>query len=145
MSVGSEKPPLWFWIAVGLLLLWEAAGVFAFYAHVSIDAAALAAMPSYDRQLYLSLPSWYNWVFALAVWPALLGSVAMVLRSRFARPLFIVSLVAVIVQFGWLFGGTDLIAVKGAIETVPFPFVIFLLAVVQVWLAGIAIKRGWLR
>lgn len=145
MSVVSEKPPVWFWIAVGLLLLWEAAGVFAFYAHVSINAAALAAMPAYDRQLYLSLPTWYNWVFAFAVWPALLGSLAMVMRSRFARPLFVVSLIAVIVQFGWLFGGTDLIAAKGAVETVPFPFVIFVLAVVQVWLAGVAIKRGWLR
>ncbi len=145
MSVVSEKPPVWFWIAVGLLLLWEAAGVFAFYAHVSINAAALEAMPAYDRQLYLGLPAWYNWVFAFAVWPALLGSIAMVMRSRFARPLFVVSLIAVIVQFGWLFGGTDLIAAKGAVETVPFPFVIFVLAVVQVWLAGVAIKRGWLR
>ncbi len=145
MSIGSEKPPVWCWVAVGLLLLWEAAGVFAFYAHVSIDAAALAAMTDYDRKAYLALPSWFNWVFALAVWPALLGSIAMLLRSRFARPLFLVSLGGVIVQFGWVFGGTDLIAVKGALATVPFPFVIFLLAVVQVWLAGIAIKRGWLR
>lgn len=145
MSTDRQKAPLWFWVAVVLLLLWEAAGIFAFYAHVSIDAAALAAMPPYDRQLYLALPAWYNWVFAFAVWPALLGSLAMLLRSRFARPLFIVSLIGVIIQFGWLFGGTDLIAVKGALATVPFPFVIFLLAVVQVWLAGIAIKRGWLR
>lgn len=145
MSTDRRKPPLWFWVVVVLLLLWEVAGVSAFYAHVSIDAAALAAMPAYDRQLYLDLPTWYNWVFAFAVWPALLGSLAMVLRSRFARPLFLVSLVAVIVQFGWLFGGTDLIAVKGALATVPFPFVIFVLAVVQVWLAGVAIKRGWLR
>lgn len=144
MSTNRQKAPLWFWVVVVLLLLWEAAGIFAFYAHVSIDAAALAAMPPYDRKLYLALPAWYNWVFALAVWPALLGSFAMLLRSRFARPLFIVSLIGVIVQFGWLFGGTDLIAVKGALATVPFPFVIFLLAVVQVWLAGVAIKRGWL-
>lgn len=145
MNADRQKPPLWFWVVVVLLLLWEAAGIAAFYVHVSIDDAALAAMPPYDRQLYLALPAWYNWVFAFAVWPALLGSLATLFRSRFARPLFIVSLVCVIVQFGWMFGGTDLIAVKGALGTVPFPFVIFLLAVVQVWLAGVAIKRGWLR
>jgi hypothetical protein len=145
MNLGRQNPPTWFRVVAVLLLLWGAAGIFAFYVHVTTDAAALAALTDYDRQSYLALPDWYNAVFALAVWPALLGSLALLLRSRFARPLYLLSLVGVIVQFGWVFGATDLMAVKGVAATVPFPFVIFLLAVVQVWLAGIAIKRGWLR
>ncbi|OYW23218.1 MULTISPECIES: hypothetical protein [unclassified Sphingomonas] len=145
MSSGNHKPAIWFWVVAGLFLLWDIAGIFAFYVHVGVDTAALAAMTAYDRQAYLALPSWYNWVFALAVWPALLGSVALLARSKFARPLFIASLIGVIVQFGWVFGATDLIAVKGVLATVPFPIFIFVLAVAQVWFAGIATKRGWLR
>lgn len=102
-------------------------------------------MSAYDRQAYLAQPGWFNWAFAMATWPALLGSTALLLRSRFALPLYIVSMVGVIVQFGWVFGATDLIAVKGAAATVPFPFVIFVLAAVQIWFARMALQRGWLQ
>ena len=145
MTSTNTKLPAWFWAVSVLLLLWDAAGVFAFYAHVALGEAGLAAMSAYDRQAYLALPGWFNWAFAMATWPALLGSTALLLRSRFALPLYVVSMVGVIVQFGWVFGATDLIAVKGAAATVPFPFVIFVLAAVQIWFARMALQHGWLR
>lgn len=144
MSVGHRKPPRSFWIISALLLLWAAAGVFAFYMHVTLDPAKQPDMTAYDRRYFTALPVWFSSIFALAVLPALAGAVALLLRSRIARPLFLLSLLGVIIQFGYVFGGTDLIAVKGAMATVPFPLVIFVLAVVQVWVSGVFIRRGWL-
>ncbi|MBX9730631.1 MAG: hypothetical protein K2X59_04825 [Sphingomonas sp.] len=144
MPLSKQKPPTWFWIVAVLLLLWAAAGMFALFAHLTVDAKALAAMSDYDRAFYLKLPVWFDFFYWLAVLPALSGSMALLRRSRKAREVYIVSLIGVIAQFGWVFGATDLIAVKGAAATVPFPLFIFLMAIVQVWFAGIAIKRRWI-
>ena len=145
VSVIRQRPPLWFWIVGVVLLLWALAGILAFYAHVATDAAALAAMSDYDRRYYLALPSWFAAVFALATIPAAAGSVALLSRSRFARPLYILSLAGIIIQFGYVFGGTDMIAAKGVATAVAFPAFVFVMGIVQVWLATIAISRGWLR
>jgi len=133
-----------FWIVTVLLLLWALAGIFAFYVHMTADVTALAAMSDYDRAFYLKQPAWFSYVYALAVLPALAGALALLAQSRFARPVYAVSLIGVIVQFGWVFLATDLIAVKGAAATVPFPAFIFVMAVVQLWLAGVAIRRRWI-
>ena len=49
-----------------------------------------------------------------------------------------------VVQFGWVFGVTDLIAEKGA-WTLIFPIFIFAVAAFQIWFANLANERGWLR
>ncbi|OYY91586.1 MAG: hypothetical protein B7Y45_02840 [Sphingomonas sp. 28-66-16] len=128
-----------------MFLLWAAAGVFAFYAHLTLSEASLAAMSAYDRATYLALPGWFSYAYGLATLPALAGSVALLMRSTVARPLYLASLLGVIIQFGWAFGATDLIAVKGAAATVPFPLFIAAMAVLQIWVAGLATGRGWLR
>ncbi len=144
MGVIKQKPPNWFWIAGIVLLLWDLAGLFAYYSHMTVDAEALAAMSDYDRTYYQQLPVWFGYVFALATLPALSGSAALLARSKFAWPLYALSLIGVILQFGWVFGATDMIAVKGAAVAVPFPLFILLMAVVQLWLAGVAIRRRWI-
>lgn len=142
--MSKTKPPLMFWIIDGLLLLWALAGLGAFYAHVTLDPSTQPDMTDYDRAYFAALPSWFSAVFALAVVPAVAGAIALLLRSRWARPLFAASLVGVILQFGYVFGATDLIAHKGVAATVPFPLVIFVIAVVQLWVSGLFIRRGWI-
>ncbi|WP_294290715.1 hypothetical protein [uncultured Sphingomonas sp.] len=52
------------------------------------------------------------------------------------------SLIAVVIQFCWLFAATDMIAVRGFAVAAGFPIFILAVAVFQVWLAGLAIRRG---
>ena len=57
--------------------------------------------------------------------------------------MLIVSLIAIVVQFGYLFATTDIIAHKGFAMTVPFPVFIVVVAMFALWFAGLAERRGW--
>ncbi|HET9510998.1 MAG TPA: hypothetical protein VFO80_07570 [Sphingomonas sp.] len=144
VMVGRTKAPAWFWIVAVLLTLWGAMGVFACIQQFRLGADAMGPADDYYRALYAALPAWYNIVYAVATGLGFIGSVALLLRSRLARPLFLVSLIAVIIQFGWLFATTDMIAVRGFAVAAGFPIFILVVAVFQVWLTGLAIGRGWI-
>lgn len=145
MRATFGKPPAWFWVVSVLLLLWGCAGLFAFYSQITLDSPALAQMSDYDRRLLASLPTWLTAVYGVATISATLGGLLLLARSALARLLYLVSLVSVIVQFGYTLGVTDLIAVKGFLTAAGFPIFIVAMAVVQLWFARLATGRGWLR
>lgn len=139
-----QKPPVWFWVVGIVLLAWGAIGVFACIQQFRLGADAMGPADDYYRALYDRLPAWYNIVYAVATGAGLLGSAALLARSPLARPLYIVSLIAVVVQFGWLFATTDMVAVRGFAATALFPILIVAIALFQIWFAGFAMRRGWL-
>lgn len=139
-----NKPPTWFWIVAALALLWACAGCASYLAQVSMTEADLAALPPAQADLWRAMPDWLKGVFAIAVWSGLAGAIALLLRRRVARPLYIVSLAAVIVQFGYVFGATRILTTIGP-SSAAFPAFIFVAGVALVWFAGIARGRGWLR
>lgn len=93
---------------------------------------------------FRALPAWFAWDYAVATGASLAGAIALLRRSRLAMVLYAVSLAAVVVQFGYVFLATDLIAHKGAAATVPFPAFIAAIGVLQIAVARIALRRGWL-
>lgn len=143
-SAYPSRPPLSFWIIAALLTLWGLAGCFAAYMQLGMTQAELDALGEPDRTIMGGLPDWFGAVYVGAVGFGLAGAVALLLRHAIARPLFILSLVCVVIQFGYVFAATDMLALKGAAATVPFPLFIVALAVFQVWYAGHARLRGWL-
>ena len=141
---GWTKTPLWFRTLAVPLILWGAMGVFAWVQHVRLGAEAMGPATAYDRGLYASLPGWYAWVYLIAVGAGLVGAAMLLLGSALARPVFAVSLIGVVVMFGWMFLATDIIAVKGVPLATGFPVVILAIAVLRLWLAGMAVRRGWI-
>jgi len=137
--------PRWFVVLAVVLLLWAIAGVASFVAHVLVGEKMAAEQGPWDVTFYRALPAWFAWDYALATLPALGGAVALLMRSRRALPLYAVSLVAVVIQFGYVFASTDLLAHKGAAATVPFPSFIALMGGVQIALTLLAARRGWVR
>ncbi len=107
-----------------------------------LGAHATGPADDYHRAAYAVLPAWYNFVYAVATRIGSMGSVALPIRSRLARSFFLVSLIAVVIQFCWLFAATDMIAVRGFAVAAGFPIFILAVAVFQVCLAGLAIRRG---
>jgi len=145
MTEDGEQPPVWYFVVAGALALWNAIGCYFCYMQFIHGAEAMGPATDYDLQLYASLPGWYNYVFALAVLSGLLGSIGLLTRSRAVRILFIVSLVAAIIQFGYLFATTDIIAHKGAAAVLPFPILVVVICIFSIWFAGLAERREYLR
>lgn len=136
--------PTWFVATMALLLLWALAGVAACAGHVMAGEQMAAAQGEWDIAFFRALPAWFAWDYAVATGASLAGAIALLRRSRLAMVLYAVSLAAVVVQFGYVFLATDLIAHKGAAATVPFPAFIAAMGVLQIAVARIALRRGWL-
>lgn len=135
--------PIWFIALCVLLLLWALAGVAAFGSHVLAGEAMAAARGEWDLAFHRALPAWFVWDYALATLGALAGAIALLRRSRLALPLYALSLLGVVIQFGHVFAATDLLAHNGAAATVPFPLFIAGMGVVQIAVTRWAVKRGW--
>jgi hypothetical protein len=138
-----SKRPVWFVTVANTLLLWAVAGVASFGAHVFVGENMAAEQGAWDLDYYRVLPAWFAWDYALATPAALAGAIALLMRSRQAVMLYVLSLIGVVIQFGYVFVGTDLLAHKGEAATVPFPMFIALMGCVQIVLARFAAKRGW--
>lgn len=140
----ARKPPAWFTIVAVLLLLWGLAGCASLYAHFVIGPDMDPNATEWDRAYYAALPAWLNIDYVIAVGVGVLGSIALLLRSKWAVTLYLISLIAVVIQFSYIFLATDIIAVKG-VWTTYFPAFIFAMALFQIWFASMARTRGWLR
>lgn len=138
------KPPLWFWIVAGLALVWNLIGVFSYISTVSMTEEALAAMSEAEAGLYRNAPAWTTGAFAIGVFGGVLGSLFLIMRKSWAVPAFILSLIAVIVQFSyWLFM-TQAVAVHGVMNAAMMPITITLTAAALIWFSKTAKGRGWL-
>lgn len=142
-DTGSNTPPLWFKIAAVVAILWGLAGVYACYSQLSMSAAQLAALPAAQSDAFTAMPVFVKGAYVVAVAGGLIGGILLLMRKAPAQIAFIVSLIGVVVQFGWVFG-----VYQGASKLGPssmaFPAFIAAVGVAQIWLAGLAFKRGWL-
>ena len=139
----DSRPPTWFWIVAVLGLLWELFGVAMYLMHVGVLPNS-QEMSEAERSLMESSPVWVTGLFAIGVFAGALGTLGLVLRRSWARPLLILSMIAVILQFGGWLLATDAIAVIGP-SVFAMPAVIVAVAILLAWLASIAVRRGWLR
>ena len=134
--------PGWLLALSIVLLLWGLIGGLACFMQVVMGSVPGAAPE--DLALIRAMPLWFNLVYCVATLAAILGALALLLRSRQALLWFGISAVAVVVQFGYVFLATDTLARKGA-GAAGFPLVIFVVSLFEIWLAIHATRRGWLR
>ncbi|EPR17624.1 sugar transporter [Sphingobium indicum IP26] len=127
-----------------LLLLWNLMGVGAFIMQYTADLDQLAKTDPYTARIFAAMPGWAWTAYALAVGGGTLGAILLLLRKAAAAPLFLLSVIAVIAQFGYSFIGTHLLAVKGATAAI-FPAAILIVALFQWRYARGLIAKGVLR
>ena len=100
----TNKPNVLFWIIGIVALLWNAMGVFQYYMTTFHIDELMEGYNEQQLELAKSLPSWYNIVFAVAVIGGFLACIALLMKKKIAVTLFLISMIAVIVQMGyWLF------------------------------------------
>lgn len=108
-----------------------------------ISAARLEALPDNERNLYENTPVWAVIAFALAVFGGTLGCIGLLLRRSWARILFLISLVGIMVQmyYNVFIGKAMDVYGPGAVT---MPVLVLLVAVFLIWFANYGIRRGWL-
>jgi hypothetical protein len=138
------KPPLSFWIVSGVALAWNLIGLFMYYSGVSATPEQLQAV--YTPEQYAAIeatPVWVTSAFAIATTFGVIASVVLLLRKAAAFTLFLVSLVALLIQDLYLFLLSDSLAVFGS-SLLVIQGCVLVGGVIWVWYARLARTTGWI-
>ncbi|ODP36998.1 hypothetical protein [Sphingomonas turrisvirgatae] len=139
----SSAPPAWFKVAATVLILWGLMGLASLFPHFAYDPSIDPDATAWDRE-FMPAPLWLNIVYVGAVVTGVLASVGLLMRRRWAVTLSVLSLLLLIVQFGYIFLFTGIVAGKG-LWTAYFPAAIVVIQLFQLWLARKARASGWLK
>jgi hypothetical protein len=140
-TLAPAAPPAWFRILALLAVLWNAFGVFEYLTSVGLFGDPLASLSGAQRAAAESVPALITGAFALGTMAGLAGSLGLLLGKRWALPLLVLSLLALIALEGWI------LFLSGALEAFgggALPATIILVAILLAWLAYHARGRGWL-
>lgn len=140
----NTSPPIWFWVISIIALLWFLMDMSAFFMRVLMTEDVISAMPENQQHLYRNMPLWVNIVFAGEVFGGTLGCVALLLRKKWALPLFAVSIFGVLSQTFHVYFLSDAISTMGT-PAVVMPLLAILIGIGMIVLAKSALSRGWLR
>lgn len=94
----ARTTPRHLWVVGILAVLWNSFGAFDYTMTKSHNAAYLANFPAVIIAYIDAAPPLFTAFWALGVWSALAGSIALLLRSRFALHLFALSLLGLTVS-----------------------------------------------
>ncbi|WP_321324146.1 hypothetical protein [uncultured Parasphingorhabdus sp.] len=111
-----QKTPVWFWAVAVVAVLWNAIGLLAYFQQIMMSAEQFAALPQVEQDLMSMQPFWVTAAFAIAVFSGFAAALALLLRKRIAVRLFLLSLLAVLVQFSSHFildGYSEFVAGQG--------------------------------
>lgn len=144
MNGQMNRVPGWYWAVAVLALLWGGIACVGYVASVMMTAAELAKLPPVQAEAWASYPAWLIGTYAVAVWTCLGGAIGLLLRRAWARPLYVVSLIAAIIQFTYSLATTRVLAVDGA-SAMAIPIMVWVSGAALIWFSGLAGHRGWTR
>lgn len=136
-TASRASVPTSFWIVAVLGLLWNCFGAY-LYIWAKLDpAAALASADPAMRDYVANQPLWANIGYGLGIWGSFLGSVALVLRSRHAVLLFMISFIGA--------AASHLGQVMAGVFPIPLGPVIMLVIAFLWWFSRRSAAQGILR
>ena len=97
LAASPVRTPWHVWIVGVLALLWNAIGAFDYVMTQTKNPEYMAAFTQQQLDYFYGFPAWVVAAWALAVWGGVLGAVLLLMRRRLAVPVFLVSLIAMVV------------------------------------------------
>ncbi len=137
MTNFKVNPPIWFWIVSVIALFWNAMGVHQYLGQAYQTESWRAALTDEQIEMVTNFPSWLTAAFAIAVFSGVIGSLGLLLRKKWAYTLLLLSLIAVIVQMGY-------ILMKGYYDGIEMTISIIVFAIFLVWFSKKAVSKGWI-
>ncbi len=139
----SVKPPTWFWVVSVIALLWNLMGVFNYLNQAFNQEAILESLDQAQREVFEGIPAWATACFAIAVFSGSIASIGLLIRKKWAKPLFVVSLIAATAQFiDWLFFSNAVDAFGPS--TYGMPIFVIIVGLLLIFFSKKGIQKGWL-
>jgi len=142
MSNSTNKPIAFFWIASVIALIWNLMGVLAYLGQVYITEEALTALSDPEQLYYQNIAPWATAAYALAVFGGTFGSLALLIRKQWATILFVISLIAIIIQAIYNFFIQEFMEVEP--KQMVMSIIIIAIALFLVLFSKNATKKGWI-
>ena len=140
----NGKPPTSYWIVAGFFLLWNFLGLMIYYDQVTMTPEVIAENFSPAQQAFLqNMPVWATSAYAIAVTAGVIAAALLFARMALAVPVFVVSLVGVLVQDLNSFVLSDGLEVWGT-SALYLPTLVLLICIIEIWYSQSAKTKGWL-
>lgn len=142
----AAKTPWHLWVVGGVSLLWNGYGAYDYLMTQTGGEEYLRSYGMTDEQIsyFSTMPAWSMATWAIGVWGAVLGSVLLLLRSKWALHAFIVSFAGFLGGLVYQFLLSNAAALMGPMAAV-MSTVIGVACVFFIWYAWTMSKRGVLR
>ena len=149
MATAAEtRAPTHLWIVGILSLLWNCYGGFDYIMTRTRNMDYLSQMGDPNAMLDWidGFPIWAQFGWGLGVWAALIGSILLLMRNRYAVWAFALSLVGMALSFGYIFLiGSPMPGSEEAGMMKYFPLIIVVLGIAQFFYTRAMEKKGVLR
>lgn len=134
---------MWFWVVSVVALLWNLMGVSAFLMQMLMTTEDMAALPEAQRMALEANPIWFTIAYGTSVIAGALGCVFMLLRNKLATPLFMISLLSILVQMVYSFFMSEHVVDYGPGEII-MPIMIIIVGILLTWFARGSQQKGWI-
>lgn len=140
-KLGKPATPWHLWVVGGLTLLWNGVGI---VSYLSTQTGNLDGLGMSDEAIeYVStFPAWADSLWALGVWGAFLGSILLLLRSRWAVVSIAVSIIGLV---GTTVYQRVLTELPADMQGVVLPILIWATTLFMLWYAMKMRREGVLR
>jgi hypothetical protein len=124
----SSQTPWHLW-AIGIVaVMWNGFGAYDYLATVIPIESYMQRFTPEQRAYFESFPVWAVSAWAIAIWSSVLGSLALLIRKRWAVWLFGLALVAMVVSYVYTMGISDGMEMMGTAAFV-MTLIIFVIAI----------------
>ena len=94
----KAKTPWHLWVVGGLTLFWNGFGAYDYVMTQTRNMDYLGAFPQEQLDYFFGFPTWYVALWAIAIWTSVAGSALLLLRTKWAVPVLLVSLIAFVLN-----------------------------------------------
>lgn len=139
------KTPAHLWIIGVISLIWNAGGAYDYLMTQMQNVAYLEMLSDAQKAFLDAGPIWFEAAWAVGVWFSVLGSLFLLLRSRFAGSAFALSFVGLIVASVYSFGIADRSQLDMSLAQLGFTVAVYAVLIVLWIYARAMTRRGVLR
>ena len=139
-SPKTGKTPWHLWLIGIVGLLWNAMGAFDYVMTQTKNESYMSGFTPEQLSFFYGLPTWVVAAWAIAVWSSVIGSILLLMKKSVAVPVFLVSLIAMVITTIQNFGFSNGLDVMGDTFSLVFTAVIFVSAM-GLYMYSRAMKR----